>query len=842
MRDALFQNLRYAVRQLRRSPGVTAVAILSLALGIGANAAIFSLAEQTLLRPLPVREPERLINLSAPGPKPGSSTVNQAGDSDAVFSYPMFRDLQKAQEPFARIAAHRYFGANLAVGDQTVSGGGMLVSGSYFPVLGLQPTLGRLLGPADDQVIGGHSVAVLDYRFWETQLGADPAVLDERIVVNGYPLHIVGVAPRGFDGTTLGARPDVFVPLTMAAALGSIRGVGSAEQLEDRRSYWVYLFARLQPGVSIERARGALSRVYRPIINEVEAPLQGEMSVSTMARFRSKEVIVEDGRRGQSTLHAETRTPLILLFAVTGVVLLIACANIANLLLARGATRAPELALRGSLGAVRSRLLTQLLTESCLLAILGGMAGLVVARWTLSLIGAFLPAGITGVLGGHLDPSMLAFASVLSIATGLLFGLYPALHGTRPDLITALRADSGHPKGARATARFRTSLVTAQIALSMALLVLAGLFVRSLSNIRRVDLGLHSDGVVTFRISPKMNGYEPARAQALFERAEAELVAIPGVTGVAASRQPLLSGRGWMLSVAVEGFEGGPDTDDGARYNEVGPGYFRTLGIGLLTGREFASTDAGAKPTVAIVNEAFARKFALGRQAVGKRIALGDDPLAIEIVGVVEDAKYHQVKQEVPPQFYLPYRQADLLDLGEVSFYLRTTLSPEDVMGVVPRVISRLDPNLPVEDLKTLYQQVRENVWEDRMISTLAAAFAALATLLAAIGLFGVMAFAVSRRTREIGVRIALGATPDRVRALVLRQVGWVTLVGGAIGIAAALALGRAARSLLFGIEAHDPLVVATAAVLLAVVSLAAGYLPARRAARVDPVIALRAE
>lgn len=838
----IVQDVRYGLRQLRRSPGITLIAVVSLALGIGANVAIFSLSEQLLVRALPVPEPDRLVNLSAPGPKPGSSTHTQASGSEATFSYPMFRDLEASRQSLTGIAAHRSFVANLATGDQTLAGTGMLVSGSYFSVLGLRPTLGRLLGSADDGTIGGHPVAVLSHRFWETGLGTDSSVLNQRITVNGHPLTIVGVAPRRFEGTTLGTRPDVFVPLTMAGVLGDVRGVVADEELADRRNYWLNLFARLKPGISVAQARNALNRIYRPIINEVEAPIQEGMSAQTMARFRVKEVVLEDGRRGQSTLHADVGTPLLLLLTVTGIVLLIACANIANLLLARGAARAPELAIRRSIGASRSRLLAQLLTESCLLAILGGAASILVTRWAVSFIGAFLPAEVAAGLGLQLSPSMLGFAAALSIGTGFLFGLYPALHTTRPDLIATIRSSAGHAAGTRAAARVRTSLVTAQIALSLALLVLAGLLMQSLANVSRVDLGLRVDPVVTFRISPKMNGYEAVRVRTLFERAEEELAAIPGISGVAASRLPLLSGRGWRLSVSVEGFEAGPDADDGARYNEIGPGYFRTLGIPLRAGREFTSADAGSVPTVAVVNEAFARKFSLGRDAVGKYMALGDDALNIEIVGLVADAKYHQVKQEVPPQFFFPYRQADILDIGAISFYLRTALPPEQVMRAVPRVISRLDPSLPVEDMKTLSQQVREQVSQDRMIGILSAIFAGLATLLAAVGLYGVIAYAVAQRTREIGLRMALGAERGHVRRMVLGQVGRMILAGGTIGFAAALALGAAARSVLFQVEAHDPLIFAAATVVLTAVALLAGYLPARRAAHVDPLTALRAE
>jgi predicted permease len=439
-----------------------------------------------------------------------------------------------------------------------------------------------------------------------------------------------------------------------------------------------------------------------------------------------------------------------------------------------------------------------------------------------------------------LDTSVVVFAAALSLGTGLFFGLFPALHSTRPDLVATLRSNSGKHSGARAATRFRTSLVTAQIALSMALLVSAGLFIQSLRNVTRVDLGLKPDGVVTFGISPELNGYSNVRSRALFERTEEELAALPGVTGVAGSLVPVLTGSNWGNDVSVEGFKKGPDTDANSRYNAVGPGYFRTLGMPLLAGREFTIADGVGAPKVAIVNEVFAKKFNLGRDAVGKRMAMGDKELDIEIVGLVQSAKYSEVKQDLPPLFFTPYKQDTTV--GALSYYVRTTQTPQQLLRSIPTVISKLDANLPVENLKTLPQQARENVYMDRMISTLSVAFAALATLLAAVGLYGVLAYTVAQRTREIGVRMALGADGRRVRSMVLRQVGVMTFVGGAIGIAAALGLGRAARSLLFGLQGYDPLVILSAALVLSAVAFGAGYLPARRASRVDPMHALRYE
>jgi predicted permease len=829
-------NLKFAFRTLFKTPFVTIVAIVSLALGIGANAAIFSLFDQLLLKPLPVPAPDRLVNFAAPGPKPGSTSCSQAGDCDTVFSYPMFRDLERVQTTFTGIAAHVSFGANLAARGQTESAEGLLVSVSYFPVLGIAPAIGRLLGTDDDRAPGEPHVVVLSYAYWQKRFALDPGVLNQPLIVNGQSMTIVGVAPRGFDGTTLGFKAAVFAPITMRGFSQGFKG------FDNRRSYWAYLFARLKPGVSIEQARIALATPYHTIVNDVEAPLQQGMSPQTMARFKAKPILLDAGSRGQSNVSREAKAPLTLLMAVTGFVLLIACANIANLLLARGAARAGEMAVRLSIGAGRGQLVRQLLGESCLLAIFGGLGGLVVAQWTLNLMAALLPAQATDTVTLKIDPIVMLFAATLAIGTGLLFGLFPALHSTRPDLISSLKGQSGQPSGARSAARFRTSLATAQIALSMALLVSAGLFTRSLFNISRIDLGLKADNVILFQISPALNGYKPEQSRQLFERVEDEIAALPGVAGVTSSTVPLLSGSNWGNNVSVEGFKSGPDTDTNSRFNETGPGYFATLGIPLLAGRDFTRADALTAPKVTIVNEAFAKKFNLGRDAVGKHMSnKGDNsPLTMEIVGLVKNAKYSEVKREIPPLFFIPYRQDETI--GAINFYVRTGSEPERFMTNIPKALARLDANLPVENVRTLPQQVRENVFLDRFISVLSAAFACLATLLAAVGLYGVLAYTVSQRTREIGLRMALGAAPSRVRAMVLRQVAVMVLVGGAIGLAAAIGLGRLAQSLLFELRGSDPVVLVSAAVSLSLVALAAGFIPAHRASQVDPMSALRYE
>ena len=832
--------LKFALRTLVHTPFVTVVAVLSLALGIGANAAMFSLFDQLLLRSLPVQDPASLVNFQNPGPKPGSQSCGGAGGCDEVFSYPMFKDLQAAAGGFAGIAAHFGFGANLSQDGETVHGQAMLVSGSYFGVLGVRPALGRLLGPADDQNIGEHFVAVLSHDYWGNRLGGDTGVLNQTIVVNGKSMTIVGVAQEGFRGTTFGGEPDIYVPLVMRSAM-----FPTWEDFEGRRGYWAYLFGRLAPGVSIERAGAEINNVYAAILEDVEAELQTGMSDATMERFLDRKLVFEPGYRGQSQFYDEAQAPLLLLFAITGTVLLIACANIANLLLARGARRDQEIAIRGSIGATRWQLLRQLLLESCLLAMLGGIASLVVAQWTLAAIGAVVPEDGIASLTLELRPAVVAFSAALALGTGLIFGLYPALHSTRSQLSTVLRSNAGQAAGDVDAARFRSSLVIAQIALSTSLLVVAGLFVKSLLNVSRVDLGLQTDNIATFAISPGLNGYAPEESKALFERAEETLAAMPGVVAVTAAMVPILSGNSWGNSVSVEGFEWGPDVDNGARMNRVGADYFSTLGIPLMAGREFAADDGMGAPGVVIVNEAFAEKFGLdGVRAVGKRMSTTDDgpdaELDLEIVGVVQNAKYAEVKRAIPPLFFTPYRQD--ANIGDITFYLRSSGDPQQLLRAIPGVVARLDPNLPVENLITLEQQANDSVFLDRFLGTLSSAFAALATLLASVGLYGVLAYTVAQRTREFGIRMALGADGGRVRRMVVKQLGWMALIGGALGLAIALALGRAAESLLFELEGSDPMVVGLSILFLGLVALAAGAVPAVRASRIDPMKALRYE
>lgn len=833
MFTSLLADLRYALRGLAARPLFVLVAVASLALGIGVNTAIFSLFHQVVLRPLPVAAPAALFNLSAPGPKFGNTSNNSAGSREDILSHPMLRDLQRLQpEQVAGIAGHRSFQATLGREGRNAFGLGMLVSGNYFELLGLVPTLGRLLSPVDDAAPGEGRVAVLSHRHWQAAYGGRADVLGSVLRVNGEPLTVIGVAPVGFEGTTPGFRSDVFVPLGLAGLLQP----QMATDFEDRRSYWVYAFGRLAPGATRADAEAALNPRYARLIEDVEVPLHAELDPRQMAEFRAKRLLLADGSRGQSSTATQAARPLALLSAVAALVLLVACLNIANLLLARGAARAGEFALRASIGASRSRLVRQLLVESALLALLGGLASLPLAALIAGGLVAWMPAGTLDGFDMGLDAAALRFAALVSAATVLLFGLFPALQLGRSQPIAALRGDAGQT-ASRGGNRFRASLATSQVALSMASLALAGLFAKSLLNLAAEDLGMQVDRMVVFSVSAERQGYDAERARALFERIEARLVTVPGVTTVASSRVPLLSKSEWSSNVSVEGFRSTPESLS-PQYSMVGAGFFASMGMPLLAGRDIAQADGPDALKVAVVNRRFAEYFGLGADPIGKRMAVGgSDQLDIEIVGLVADSKYADIKAGPYPLFFTPWRQRPV---GEMSFYLRAAVSPESLLPALPSVVAEIDPDLPLENLRTVEQQLQRQVATERFVGLLSGAFALLSTLLAALGLYGVLSYTLSQRMREIGLRLALGAAPNRLRAMVLGQVGRMTLVGGLLGLAIALGLGRAAQSLLFGLDGHDPAVLAGAALLLALVALLAGWLPARRVARIDPMLALR--
>jgi len=838
------RQLKHALRQLKLRPGLSVVVILMLALGLGATTAMFSLYHQVLLRPLPVPEPERLVNLDARGPRPGGGFADLAiGDSGARFSYPMFRDLARAQTGFTGIAASVDFLANLSVRDLPTAGRGLLVSGSYFPVLGLQPAFGRLIGPQDEVRFGEPAVAVLSYGYWQSQFGGDPSAVGQTLMINGQPLEIVGIAPAGFTGTTLGVRPEVFVPLTLQEMMQR----GTSGDPEDRHYYWLYVFARLAPGVTLERAYAELNGLYAGILNEVEAPAmtvqelqQLQQRSATLDQFRERQIEFSPGARGRSNFPTQAERPLTLLLGVTALVLLIVCVNIANLLLARGVSRAGEMATRASLGASRGSLVRQLLAESFVLIGIGGIASLAVAAGVVRVVTALLPSGTALGLAPELSSAAMLFAAGASLVTVLVFGLVPALRVSAANPAHAMRIHAARSSGGKNATRFRAVLTTAQIAFSMVLLVLAGLFTKSLVNIGREDPGMDVEAVVSFGITPRLNGYGAERVGALYDRVEEALAAQPGVLGVGSTWLPVMAVGGFGQSnFSVQNFDAAPGADTTGAINVIGEGFFGAVGVPLLAGRAFTESDTAGAPQVAIVNESFARKFNVGRD-VGKRLGFGTTTdYGVEIVGVVADSKLGALKRSVPPTVYLPRRQW----AGQVFsmfYYVRTGVDPDVLLAQLPRVVAEIDPEVPVTSLQTMTTEVNTNVYVDRLLSAMSAGFAVLATLLAGIGLYGVLAYNVAQRTRELGLRLALGAPPTRLRSMVLKQVGGMASIGASIGLAAAFGLGRAAESLLYGLSGRDPIIFVGAFVLLAAVVFAASWVPAWRASRIAPTEALR--
>ena len=836
MVDALWQDVRYAVRALVRRPMIAAVAVLSLAFGIGINTAIFSVFERLLLRPLPIPAPEEIVHVTSPGPKPGWTSSGDGGGHAHIFSMPLFRDLERLENnAFTAVAAHRDFAANLAWGGATARASGLLVSGAYFPMLGVTAELGRLFTPDDDRTPGGHPIAVLTHAYWTTRFGADAGVIGDAVIVNGEAMTIVGVAAAGFSGTEKTDVAQLFVPLAMAERM--------VDHTNQRNDHWLYVTARLRPGVTAAQAEAAVNPPFASIIREVEYPAQRRgMGDRGRAEFLQRRIALEEGARGRDSNRDETRIVLALLLAVTGLVLLIACANVANLMLARAVDRAGEIAMRISLGATARRIIRLLTIEALLVGLLGGAVALIVAPAAVGAILRTLPADDAARLPYELNRTILLFTLALSVGTSLICGLIPAFHTAHGLGQPRPMQPAGRMSDTRATARVRTSLATAQIALATALLAHAGLFVLSLVNVARVELGIRRDGIISFRLSPYLNGYTAERSRALFQRIEDGLRGLPGVVSVSATTIPVFADNASTNNLTVEGFTAGPEADTNANLSRVGTDYFRTLDIAMLAGRDFTPADADPAPRVAIVNEAFARKFKLGTQVVGTRMATGagdNKPLDIEIVGLVRDARYDSVKLAPPPQFYLPYRQSEI---GALTFYARSAGDAGQLRPAILALVAAADPNLPVDRLRTMDEQIWDNVTTDRVLATLSSWFAALATLLAAIGLYAVLAHAVARRRREIGVRVALGARVADVWRLVFAQVGRITAVGVAIGIAAAVGLGRLSEALLFGVERTNPLVIAAAAVAIAAVAMAAAAIPAKRAGDIAPAAALRSE
>jgi predicted permease len=828
--QAIWRDIRHVSRGLRKNPGFVLVVVLTLGLGIGANTAIFSLMDQVLLRSLPVRDPGSLVLLDGPGAFQGR-TMNAM-----TFSYPMYRDFRDRNDVFEGVLARFPTSMTVVWRGESERAAGELVSGNYFELLGVGPVLGRVFNASDDQTPGAHPVAVLSHGYWLRRFGGDPSVLNQTITVNGHPLTIIGVSAPGFTGLQVGQAADVMVPVMMKPQM-----TPTWNDLDNRRSRWLTVMARLKPGVSRAQALAAMDVIYRQA-NEAEIKDIANASESFRQRFVAKRLVMLPGHRGLSDLREQFSTPLIVLMGMVGMVLLIACANVANLLLARTTSRQREIAVRLALGAGRGRIVRQQLVESGLLALGGAAVGLILASWTGELLLAALPGDPAArSLSSTPDMRVGLFALGLAALTALVFGLVPALQATRATVTSTLKEEAGSVAGGGRQAQFRRLLVIGQVALSMLLLAGAGLFARSLFNLKSIDPGFRVENLIAFSIDPTLSGYDSPRMLAFYERMQQELARLPQVRGVSMSEVGALTGNQWGMTVRVEGYTAKEGEDMNPSVDGVGPDYFRTMGIPILAGREFSDRDTIGAPAVAIISETMAKYFFGNEPAVGRRIGFGRSAGAnIEIVGVAKDVRSLQLRDEPQRFVYIPYRQDE--SLTGLTFYVRTAQDGATAASAVRQTAQRLDANLPIYDMKSMTVQVDESLFVERMVAVLSVAFGVLATLLAALGLYGVMSYAVARRTREIGIRMALGAERSRVLRLVLKEVALLAGIGIAAGFVAALWFTRQVQTQLFGIQPNDPATLVAAMALLGIIAIAAGYIPARRATAIDPMAALRSE
>ena len=822
-------DLRHAIRVLQASPLFTLAALAVLALGIGANGAIFALADALLLRPLPVAAPDRLVIL-------GTSEAG-APDTDYGFSYPGFKDLRDGAPDFAGVLAVSGVRLNVSYNGQNQRCSGEVVTGGYFDTLGVRPFLGRVLTPDDDGAVGAHPVAVLDYAFWQ-RLGADPGLVGRDLLVNGKPLTVVGVTPREFYGTDISLRPQLRVPMAMAPVL---RPNASDPTLSRRGHQWLRVMARLKPGVSIQQAAVSARSVFQ---GSVRARLE-EMPVtaSPAARKRAGGLRLEmrPGAHGSARMQRQAGLPLLLLGGATLGLLLIACANLANLLLARATTRAREFAVRSALGASRWQIARQLLAESLLLSIAAGVIGLLVSFWMAGAILRFMPEG--NALGGDLVPDwrIVAMTLAISLAAGLLFGLVPAVRAARRAPAPSLKAEGPTVASADRLLSLRSLLIAVQVAMSLVLLLGAGLFLSTLRNLYGVDPGFARDHVLVGTLDPALNGYDAVRSSALLTEFVQRVQAIPGIRHAGLSSVSPITQSWDINSLTIAGYRTKTGEEPDAHFAAVSPGYLEAMGIAPKQGRTLTWRDADGAPRVAVVNETMAREYFDGA-AVGRRFSMDEGKTEIEVVGVVPDGKYVDLREERAPRFaYVSFLQMPISG-GELTLHARTDDNPLRYVDAVKQQLRALDPTLPLAGVTTVEEQIAASLSSERILAALGSAFGALALLLAAVGIYGVLAFAVVRRTREIGLRMALGARAAGLSLMILRQLGVIIGVGIAAGLGAAWALQGLLQSLLYGVTAADRTVVAGAVALVAAIGMLAGWLPARRAAHLDPLAALRHE
>ncbi len=845
--SSLWMDIRYAIRMLRKAPFFTAIAVVSLAAGMGANTAIFSFVDQILLSLLPVKDPAQLALLSMKGRHYGS---NWGGNA---ISYPMYSDFRDHNEVFSGMFCRFPINASIAFGGQTERVQAELVSGTYFPVLGVTAALGRTFTPEEDQVQNGEPYVMLSYAFWKSRFAGDRGVIGKDITVNGHNMSIVGVAQPGFDGVELGNTTQIFVPVMMKKVM-----TPQWDGMKDRRWRWVNAFGRLKPGVTPEKAQAALQPFFHGMLEmEVKDVAFKDADSETKQAFLKNIIQVLPGSQGRSYVRRQLKTPLWFLMAATGGVLLIACANVAGLLIARASGRQKEIAIRLAMGAGRWRVVRQLLVESVLLAVMGSSLGLVLASLTMKGLLLSVPAETVDMhLSTVPDWRVLMFTAIVSCVTGVLFGLAPALQSSRPNLAPTLKDTAGSVVGGGAPVRLRKALVAAQVTLSLLLLIGAGLFLRSLANLKNLGPGFPVEHLISFQIDPSLNGYDNNRIKAFYQRMRDDLGAIPGVRSVGTAAVRILEDNEWDSSATAEGYNVAPKDSPEPFMNEISPGYFATMGVPIIEGRDFTMADRNEvphgdskdpddnwSPAVVIINEKFAKKFFMGKDPIGRHVGFGSNPgtkTDMEVIGVVKDIKYTNLRDDIPVQMFIPYMTDH--HLGGTTFYLRTSGDAAAVMPLIRARVHDLDANLPLYSMRTEDEQVSNSLLIERMVSGLAGTFGALATLLAGIGLYGVMAYTVERRTREIGIRMALGALRGDVIWLVMREVLVLVAIGVVVGLGSALGLAQYVESQLYGVTRNDPATIALATIGLAMVAAFAGYVPALRASRADPMQALRYE